>query len=152
MTETIRRLWYPQMPPALPDESSEAYTNRLTGADQTDRVPYDHRRNRQCSIGWHGECSDPEGVSCECPCHFTEAPAQRHDDPRVFALVRTADVSGVSGTGVVARGVQFADGTTVIRWESDHASTVVWDSLADAMAVHGHDGATTAVWIGETDG
>ena len=33
------------------------------------RILVDHARNRQCSIGWHGECSDPAGVSCECPCH-----------------------------------------------------------------------------------
>jgi len=25
--------------------------------------------NRQCSIGWHEECSDPEGESCKCACH-----------------------------------------------------------------------------------
>jgi len=64
-----RAKYYPKMPPRLPDESLDAYTDRLTGADGTDRVPYDHARRRQCSIGWHAECSDPAGVSCECPCH-----------------------------------------------------------------------------------
>ena len=57
------------MPPALPGEDAGQYTDRLTGADGTGRRPYDHKRNRQCSIGYHGECSDPQGETCECPCH-----------------------------------------------------------------------------------
>lgn len=61
--------WYPNLPPQLQDESIAEYTDRLTGADGTDRVPFDHPRNRQCSIGWHGECSDPAGEECKCPCH-----------------------------------------------------------------------------------
>jgi hypothetical protein len=59
--------WYPNQPPAFPGESDDAYTNRLTG--YTGMSPYDHRRNRQCSIGYHEECSDPGGEWCECPCH-----------------------------------------------------------------------------------
>lgn len=61
--------YFPDMPPALPGESDEQYTDRLTGADRTGRMPYNHRRNRQCSIGYHDECSDPSGAVCECPCH-----------------------------------------------------------------------------------
>jgi len=68
-TETVRARHFPGMPPRLPGETSDAYTNRLTGADRAGRIPYDHRRNRQCSIGWHSECSDPAGTSCDCPCH-----------------------------------------------------------------------------------
>ena len=70
MSEQVQRArWYPEMPPALPDETTDQYTDRLTGADGTDRRPYDHHRNRQCSIGYHGECSDPMGHRCKCPCH-----------------------------------------------------------------------------------
>lgn len=33
-------------------------------------------RNRQCSIGWHEECSDRSGANwreeCACPCHQAE--------------------------------------------------------------------------------
>lgn len=71
-TTAERARHFPQMPPRLDGESDSAYTDRLTGADQTRRVPYDHPRNRQCSIGYHGECSDPAGENCKCPCH-TEA-------------------------------------------------------------------------------
>lgn len=66
---------------------------------------------------------------------------------RRFRLVREHDVSGVSGTGVVAEGVQFADGACCIRWGGDHRSTVVWDSVTDALAIHGHGGATHIEWV-----
>lgn len=65
---------------------------------------------------------------------------------RRFVLQRHTDVTGVSGTGRVAEGVQFTDGTVVIRWAGTRASTVVWASLDDALAVHGHDGATIVEW------
>ena len=61
---------------------------------------------------------------------------------RTFIMVRDEDVSGVSGTGVVADGVVFPDGTVAIRWRGDARSTVVWATLAEAEAVHGHDGRT----------
>jgi hypothetical protein len=45
------------------DENSADYTRRLLS----------HAReagtNRQCSIGYHEECSDPYGESCMCTCH-----------------------------------------------------------------------------------
>jgi hypothetical protein len=70
MTETIERgRYYPEMPPMLEDETFDQYTDRLTGADGTHRRPYNHRRNRGCSIGFHEDCTDPAGVTCECPCH-----------------------------------------------------------------------------------
>jgi len=75
-TDIIERgRWYPEMPPALPGETADQYTDRLIGADGTDRRPYDHPRNRQCSIGWHDECSDPDGERCKCPCHTPEGRA-----------------------------------------------------------------------------
>jgi len=61
-------------------------------------------------------------------------------------MVRDEDVTGVSGTGTVAQGVVFDDGVTVIRWTAGpHQSTVVWDNLDAAVAVHGHDGRTRFV-------
>lgn len=66
---------------------------------------------------------------------------------RRFQLVRDVDVSGVSGTGHVCDGVQFASGTVVIHWNGEHPSVVVWNSLDDAMAVHGHHGTTRVEWI-----
>lgn len=65
---------------------------------------------------------------------------------RSFTLRRDVDHTGVSGTGTVADGVEFPDGTVAVRWRGEHVSTVVWASLADALHVHGHGGATHVVW------
>ena len=66
---------------------------------------------------------------------------------RTFRLLREHDVSGVSGIGIVAEGVQFTDGTVVIRWLTGKASTVIWANLDDAMSVHGHGGNTKVEWL-----
>lgn len=65
---------------------------------------------------------------------------------RRFYLRREVDVTGFSGTGIVADGVQFSDGVVVIHWRGEHRSTVVWDNIESARIVHGHDGATRVVW------
>lgn len=64
-----------------------------------------------------------------------------------FVFVRDEDVSGVSGTGQVAEGVVFTDGKVAIRWRGPVASTVVWDSIEDALQIHGHDGRTRVEWV-----
>jgi hypothetical protein len=66
---------------------------------------------------------------------------------RRFVLYRHTDVSGISGTGVVVEGVEFSDGTAAIRWQSETASTTVWDSVANLLKVHGHNGATVLYYI-----
>jgi hypothetical protein len=66
---------------------------------------------------------------------------------RRFRLQRDVDVSGISGTGVVADGVVFPDGVAVVRWRGERQSTVVWPSIDDVEAIHGHGGATRIVWI-----
>lgn len=71
----------------------------------------------------------------------------RQADHHRFHLVRLVDHTGVTGTGVVAQGIRFSDGTVVVRWLGDHASTVVWSSIESAVHVHGHGGHTTVEWI-----
>lgn len=61
---------------------------------------------------------------------------------RTFNVVRHEDVTGVSGIGVVAEGVEFHDGTVAFRWRGLYRSTVLWDSIKGVVAVHGHDGRT----------
>jgi hypothetical protein len=65
---------------------------------------------------------------------------------RPFRLERDEDVSGISGTGVVAEGTQFSDGTVVLRWLGVWPSTVIWPNITAAKAVHSHDGKTRFVW------
>jgi hypothetical protein len=56
--------------------------------------------------------------------------------PRWFILSRGNDESGVSGTGKVLEGVQFTDGTVVLRWTSQPGSTVMWENFEDFWKVH----------------
>lgn len=66
---------------------------------------------------------------------------------RRFELHRDVDHTGVSGVGVVAEGIQFADGTCVIRWKGPTASTVVWGDVTHVERIHGHGGATRVVFL-----
>lgn len=62
--------------------------------------------------------------------------------PRTFDLVRFHDVSGVSGEGIVAQGVQFPDGQVALQWPKPGRSVAVWDSVVTLLKVHGHNGLT----------
>lgn len=74
---------------------------------------------------------------------------------RRFVLARETDVTGISGTGTVAEGVEFSDGVVVLRWvkagtsRPDHVrpTTVVHDDLDSVIGLHGHDGKTKVVWL-----
>lgn len=66
---------------------------------------------------------------------------------RRFRLVREEDVSGVSGTGVVAEGVVFSVGNIALSWCSPYRSVTIYESLADLQAVHGHEGRTRIEWL-----
>lgn len=67
--------------------------------------------------------------------------------PRRFFLFRHADVSGVSGIGVVAEGAEFVDGAAALRWRGENPSTAAWNSVESLIAVHGHQGSTEIRWI-----
>lgn len=66
---------------------------------------------------------------------------------RRFYLDRAVDVTGASGTGRVADGVQWPDGTASVRWRGERPSTVHWDRMEDAEVIHGHGGTTRIVWV-----
>lgn len=61
-------------------------------------------------------------------------------------LERDEDVSGVSGTGTVAYGILFPDGTVVLRWDTKVRSTVYYDSIHDVEIITGHNGKTRIVF------
>lgn len=66
---------------------------------------------------------------------------------RAFLLVRDEDETGISGTGIVAEGIEFSDGRIAMRWVSSTSrSTVTWDSARDAITIHGHNGKTRMVF------
>jgi len=66
---------------------------------------------------------------------------------RRFQLQRHEDVTGVSGTGIVAEGVEFSTGKVVLQWLTETSSVVIWGSIEDAIKVHGHGGLTELVWV-----
>lgn len=59
-----------------------------------------------------------------------------------FHLVRTEDVSGVSGTGVVAEGIIFHDGQVALSWFGQHHTLVVAPDIDTVIQIHGHGGRT----------
>lgn len=65
---------------------------------------------------------------------------------KLFYLQRDEDESGVSGTGKVAEGVQFTDGTCALRWLTDIASTGFYSSIENLEFIHGHKGKTKVVF------
>ena len=77
-------------------------------------------------------------------------PGDNHLVMRRFALERDHDVTGQSGTGTVAEGVQFTDGRVVMRWYAVPGitpTTVLHDSVDNVVSLHGHGGHTRVVWL-----
>jgi hypothetical protein len=61
---------------------------------------------------------------------------------RTFKLVRKEDVSGVSGIGVVAEGVEFHDGQCVLSWFGQFHTVEISPDLKTVIQIHGHGGKT----------
>lgn len=68
---------------------------------------------------------------------------------KIYRLNRHVDISGVSGTGIVAHAVVFADGTTCVKFQDGLS---VYRSFAKAVEIHGHNGDTTFELVGEYEG
>lgn len=64
-----------------------------------------------------------------------------------FHLVRTEDVSGVSGTGRVAEGVQFSDGQCIMSWLGRYHSIAIYPNVETLITIHGHEGRTHVEWV-----
>lgn len=66
---------------------------------------------------------------------------------RRFHLVRREDKTGVSGTGVVAEGIEFDNGSVVMCWLTKYHIIEQAPNAHTLIAVHGHGGSTTIEWI-----
>jgi len=80
--------------------------------------------------------------------------------PHRFELIRTEDVSGTSGTGVVAVGVAYPDGAVHMQWRNAEngdlntesngcAFKPAPDGVEATVEIHGHGGRTELRWIDE---
>ena len=68
--------------------------------------------------------------------------------PRRFALHRRYDVTGVSGTGVIAYGTRYPTGRVTLMWCCSTVQSIgVYDDVAEVEQVHGHGGLTEIRWI-----
>lgn len=74
--------------------------------------------------------------------------------PRRFLLRRDTDHTGISGVGDIAEGVEFSDGTVVVRWLTTantapgvKPTTVIHEEIGSVLALHGHSGSSTVVWL-----
>lgn len=70
---------------------------------------------------------------------------RRRSEVKTFELHRDADETGISGTGVVAQGVIWTDGTVAIRWLTANRSGAYYDNIQDVERIHGHNGKTRIV-------
>lgn len=66
---------------------------------------------------------------------------------RRFNLVRSKDISGVSGVGNVAEGVEFDTGKVVICWVSKYHSLGIFDTVHELEMIHGHENSTKVEWV-----
>jgi hypothetical protein len=69
---------------------------------------------------------------------------------RLFQLHRDEDASGVSGTGIVAEGVEFTSGMVAMTWLSPHRCVNVYESIKTVEQLHGHGGKTRVVFLEES--
>lgn len=63
-----------------------------------------------------------------------------------FWLKRIEDISGTSGTGIVAEGVVFSNGYCTLHWLSNLTSVAIYTSIQDLEKIHGHSGATIIIF------
>lgn len=66
---------------------------------------------------------------------------------RRFQLRRDEDETGVSGTGIVAEGIEFSNGAVAMTWYSAHRCVNVYESIKSVDALHGHEGKTVIVFL-----
>lgn len=68
------------------------------------------------------------------------------DTFKEFYLLRIEDESGISGTGVVARGMIFPSGKVVLEWQTFHTSICIYQNINDVESIHSHGGKTKIVY------
>lgn len=73
----------------------------------------------------------------------------------VYEMVRDEDPSGVSGIGPVGQAVEFENGWVAVAFYLKTAgvpNVIVYKSMADAEAIHGHGGLTHFEHVWSFDG
>jgi len=72
---------------------------------------------------------------------------QKEPTMRRFYVTRSEDLSGISGTGRVAEGIEFTNGKCVITWLTPTSSVAVYDNVKCLLLIHGHEDRTKVEYI-----
>jgi hypothetical protein len=65
-----------------------------------------------------------------------------------FYLLRHEDLHGHAGTGVVAEGVVFDDGSGAFTWLTPIKTVTTFWHIRDVKKLHGHEGRTEVIMEG----
>jgi L-alanine-DL-glutamate epimerase-like enolase superfamily enzyme len=68
-------------------------------------------------------------------------------DMRRFVMERIEDETGMSGTGVIAEGVEFTNGQCCLMWMTTMHSIGLYPNIRQLIAIHGHNGRTVIRYI-----
>lgn len=85
-------------------------------------------------------------------CYTMDKPTVRQVNPltaaraRMFQLVRDEDETGISGTGIVAEGIEFSNGMCALCWLTAMHSVAVYPNIRQLEAIHGHNGRARVVF------
>ena len=68
---------------------------------------------------------------------------------RRFHVLRKEDVSGVSGVGYVAEGIQFTNKQIIIHWiaNPELSSIAIYENINNFLKIHGHENKTCINWV-----
>lgn len=66
---------------------------------------------------------------------------------RRFVLHRMDDETGISGTGVVAEGIEFSTGWCALSWMTAAHSVGVYPNVKELERIHGHNGRAVVKWL-----
>ena len=66
---------------------------------------------------------------------------------RRFVLRRDQDLTGISGTGIVAEGCEFTNGWVAMTWLTETTSVVFYPDIESVKKIHGHNGATLVIFL-----
>lgn len=67
--------------------------------------------------------------------------------PRRFQLYRRRDATGMSGTGIVAEGIEHRDGSVQYHWLTSPGTWQMAQSAHDVKHIHGHSGKTEVRYL-----
>jgi hypothetical protein len=62
-----------------------------------------------------------------------------------FYLNRITDITGTSGVGIVAIGVELPSGKCVLEWLSDEITETIFQDIDQVKRLHGHNGSTEII-------